>query len=142
MLYGRLKITYKDPKANTAITPIFRALLSFNSNICFPDQLIPVFNETLMIEMQLRHTIGIGMTMTMKSMMKSDSANPFSNGIVAMHSVRKVSMEIHQAAKCPLQAKRKARKNAIVQSITSTTISKLVIPNAVDTLMLVKKIRR
>lgn len=76
----------------------------------------------------------------MKSMMKSDNANPFSNGIVAMHLVRNVLTEIHHAAKFPLQAKRNPKKNATVQSIISTTITILTMPNEVN--LLVENIRR
>ena len=80
------------------------------------------------------------MTTIMKSMMKSDMANPFSNGIVSMHLVGRALTEIHQAAKFLPQAKRKAKKNATVQSVKSTTITVITIPNELD--LLVEKIRR
>lgn len=79
------------------------------------------------------------MAIIMKSMMKSDSANPFSSGIVGMH-VRNVSREIHHAAKFPLQANRNAKKNATAQSIISTIITRFTTSNNVK--LPTEKIRR
>lgn len=80
------------------------------------------------------------MSIIIKSMIKSDNANPFSNGIVAIHLVRNVLIEIHHAAKFPLQAKRNPKKNATVQSIISTTITVFTTPNELN--LLIENIRR
>lgn len=143
MSHVHLSATHKAPSANVAITPIFCVVLIRSPNIWTPDEWPQKFNIT-QIDMrkckEVWRTIGIGMAIMMRSMMQSDSANAFSNGIVAKHLVRSVLTEIHHAAKSPLQANRNAKKNATVQINISMIMTRLTTPNEVN--LLIEKIRR
>lgn len=87
-----------------------------------------------------RLTIGTGIAMIIRSIMKSDKENPRPAGNVAMHIVRNVSTEDHNAEKFPLQAKRVIKKKDMVHNIINVIIARLAIPNVLDPP--IRKIRR
>ena len=70
--------------------------------------------------------------MTIKSVMKSEMANPFSSASVSKHLVFSIATDVHQALKLSRQAKRRASQKAIIQTtINAITMEVTVLKLAV-----------